>query len=351
MLRDTLPYHTLFSPPGRHIVDDQSFPFVSTSFPELSAKGAYDQNHLYSPKDVQSVIAYAKLRGIRVIAEFDTPGHTQAWGKGQTDLLTPCYSGSPPAPDGTYGPINPTVNTTFDFLRTFFKEVVTVFPDQYVHLGGDEVSFDCWQSNPDVQKFMAAKGWTDYSKLENLYEDNLLEILADLNHSYLVWQEIFQNGLKVRPDTVINVWKSGGWNTTLQAVSQAGLRSVLSANFYLNYISYGEDWVNYYKVEPLEFDGTPAQKALVMGGEFCLWAEFIDSTNFLSRTWPRGAAPGERFWSAQDVTDVADATPRLHDFRCRLLTIGIGAEPPSGPSFCEDEWMPSYSPPWSGTDL
>ena len=134
-------------------------------------------------------------------------------------------------------------------------------------------------------------------------------------------------------------------------VSQAGYHSVLSAPFYLNYISYGEDWPKYYAVEPTAFEGTAAEKALVGGVEVCMWSEFVDSTNFISRSWPRASAVAERGWSAEDVRDEDDASRRIHELRCKLLNRGINAEPilngGYGQSWCETEYNPRYAPPWT----
>ncbi|MBN3277922.1 HEXB hexosaminidase, partial [Polyodon spathula] len=310
-----------------HIVDDQSFPYQSPLFPELSKKGSYHPyTHVYTPTDVKMVIEFARMRGIRVISEFDTPGHTQSWGLGQKGLLTPCYSGEKPS--GTFGPVNPILNSTYDFMTQFFKEVSSVFPEAYIHLGGDEVDFSCWKSNPDIQKFMEQQGFgSDYSKLESYYIQRILDIVTGTRKGYMVWQEVFDNGVKLKPDTVVEVWMGNTLEEELQKVTSAGYTTILSAPWYLDYISYGQDWQKYYKVEPLTFNGTDTQKKLVIGGEACLWGEFVDATNLTPRLWPRASAVAERLWSDKDVRDIDDAYSRLSQHRCRMVQRGIPAEP------------------------
>ncbi|XP_041042665.1 beta-hexosaminidase subunit beta isoform X2 [Carcharodon carcharias] len=308
-----------------HIVDDPSFPYQSITFPELSAEGAYHPvTHIYTLADVKMIIEYARERGIRVIPEFDTPGHTQSW-KGIRNLLTPCYNGEKPT--GAFGPINPSLNTTYDFLNQFFKEISLVFPDAYIHLGGDEVNFECWKSNPAITQFMQKQGFgSDYRKLESFYIQNVLDIVAANMKGYMVWQEVFDNGVKLKPDTIIHVWK-GGYQQQMAAVTAAKFHTLLSSPWYLNVISYGQDWRRIYTVEPYNFNGTTAQKKLVIGGEACLWGEYVDATNLASRLWPRASAVGERLWSSEETTDISDAYNRLTKHRCRMVRRGIRAEP------------------------
>ncbi|KAM5191330.1 beta-hexosaminidase subunit beta isoform 1-T1 [Mantella aurantiaca] len=319
-----------------HIVDDPSFPYQSETFPELSNMGAYQPfTHIYTFIDIRMVIEYARLRGIRVVPEFDTPGHTDSWGKGQKDLLTPCYKDGEPS--GTFGPVNPVVNGTYMFMYKLFQEISKVFPDKYVHLGGDEVDFSCWKSNPDIAKFMAEHGFgSDFCKLESYYIQQILGIMSSLGKGYMVWQEVFDNHNQINPDTIVEVWKGQRYTEELYNVTAAGFSAILSAPWYLDYISYGEDWQRYYKVEPLNFNGTEEQKQRVIGGEACLWGEFVDATNLTPRLWPRASAVAERLWSHKDVTSVQDAYNRLIVHRCRMVGRGIAAEPPFV-GFCEHE--------------
>ncbi|MGH0117387.1 UNVERIFIED_CONTAM: hypothetical protein FKN15_034574 [Acipenser sinensis] len=313
-----------------HIVDDPSFPYQSPTFPNLSSKGAFHpQTHIYTMSDVKQVIEHARLWGIRVIPEFDTPGHTQSWGKGQPGLLTACYKGS--VPSGTFGPVNPMLNTSYQFMSMLFNEISSVFPDSYLHLGGDEVNFACC----------------------------LVKIVTALNKNSLVWQEVFDNAVKVPADTVVHVWKGNKeqYSQEMSSVTAGGFKVLLSAPWYLNVIKYGQDWMEAYKVEPLGFNGrepvllerdcgamkhrpltwtrrttgwqsfaancsgTAEQKKLVMGGEACMWGEYVDATNLTPRLWPRAGAVGERLWSDEAQTSNLDtAYNRLAEFRCKLLS-------------------------------
>lgn len=130
--------------------------------------------------------------------------------------------------------MNPILENTYSFIDNLFKEVVEVFPDTYIHLGGDEVDFDCWcvksitqfsvldshifirffrESNPEIAQFMSANNITNYTEVESYFIQKLLSIVDNLNVNYVVWEEVFDNGITLPNSTLVHVWKTGDLET------------------------------------------------------------------------------------------------------------------------------------------
>lgn len=334
-----------------HLTDDQSFPYVSAALPALAAEGAFGKlaSHTYAPADVAAVIAYARARGVRVVSEFDTPGHTMSWGAGAPGLTTTCF-----APNGSVtgtGPVDPTREENFAIIGALIAEAASVFPDAYMHIGGDEVDYTCWKSNPGVVAWMAAHGMAgNFSALESYFVQRVIGLVAAAGKRAVGWQELYDNRLALPAGTIVDVWKYHSfpcqapplppkptWQSEIANVTAAGFFAILSSPWYLNVISYGVDWPPYYAADPTDFEGTAEQKARVLGGELSMWGEWADSTNLISRTWPRGSAVAERLWSPASTTDVGDATRRIAELRCRLVARGLAAGP-LGPGYCPGEF-------------
>jgi hexosaminidase len=316
-----------------HIVDDPSFPYVSRTYPELSEKGAYHPVYqVYEQGDVSKIIEYARLRGIRVIPEFEMPSHSRCWGSSHPELLTACYSND--QPNGQLGPMDPTKNTTYTLLANLLTEVVDVFPDSYIHIGGDDTSdFSCWQSNPDVNAFMADNDISSYKQLVSYFFQNVVNLLDSLGSKFLVWEEVYFNGAPLPNNTVVQLRKGHGLYN-LATVTSAGKFVVHSSCWYLDQLSTGSDWQKFYEWELLDFNGTDDQKKLVLGGEACMWGETVNEYSIIPRVWPRASAVAEKLWSARDVNDSEAARPRLEEHGCRMNRRGIVSQPPNGPGFC-----------------
>ncbi|VDM55329.1 unnamed protein product [Angiostrongylus costaricensis] len=212
-----------------HLVDSESFPYVSTTFPQLSQVGAYSSRHVYTSKAIRDILQYARIRGIRVIPEFDLPGHTGSW-KGQPELLTECFDASKKP---TYrNLVDPSKEENFEFLTKFFSEVVNAFPDDFLHLGGDEVAdyiTECWK----IQDFMKKKSFgNNTTLLENYFFDRLAEIISNLpsKRRMVFWQEVFDNN---KPNgSIIQIWKGNTHEEILRevkAVTTKGFNVIVSA--------------------------------------------------------------------------------------------------------------------------
>ena len=288
-----------------HLSDDQGFRVESKLFPKLQEMGS--DGHFYTQAQVKQVIAYAHDRGIRVIPEFDMPGHATAWFVGYPELA------SGPGPYqiernfGIFDPaMDPTRQSTYKFLDALIGEMAALFPDPYFHIGGDEVNGKQWNRNPRIQAFMRQHGMKTDAELQTYFSTRVLVLVQKHGKKMVGWDEVFHPGLPT--DAVIQSWRGAA---TLAATARQGYQSILSNGYYLDLMQPASQL---YLVDP--YGGaaaglTPDQKSHILGGEACMWVEFTTPENVDSRIWPRAAAIAERFWSPENVTNVSDMYRRL----------------------------------------
>ena len=299
-----------------HLSEDQGFRIESKAFPKLTELGS--DGLFYTQEQAREIVAYARDRGIRVVPEFDMPGHTSAWFVGYPDLA------SAPGPFhierkfGVFDPVmDPTRESTYKFLDTFIGEMAAIFPDHFMHIGGDENNGVEWKANPRIQDFMREHRLKDTAALQNYFNQRLLKLLEKHGKHMIGWDEILTPDLP--KDIMVQSWR--GFDS-LATGARNGYRGILSAGYYLNLMSTAAE---HYAVDPLpqESDLSPEQQARILGGEACMWEEQTSSQSIDSRIWPRTAAIAERLWSPRNVNDVDDMYRRLAVESLRLEALGL----------------------------
>ena len=302
-----------------HLTEDQGFRVESRKYPKLHLMGS--DGLYYTQDQIRDVIAYARDRGIRVVPEFDIPGHATSWLVGYPEL------GSAPGPyqierqPGIFEPaLDPTREEVYKFLDGFFGEMAALFPDEYIHIGGDENEGKQWDRNPQIQAFMKAKGIPDNHALQAYFNQRLLKILTKHGKRMMGWDEILHPDLP--KNAVIQSWRGP---QGLAAAASQGYDVILSNGYYIDLMFPASQ---HYAVDPLPADTklTPEQAAHVLGGEATMWGEYVGPDTIDSRIWPRTAAIAERLWSPRTVTDVGDMYRRLGVVSLQLEELGLTHE-------------------------
>ena len=302
-----------------HLSDDQGFRVESKRYPRLQQLGS--DGGFYSQDELKEIIAYARDRGIRIVPEFDMPGHAQSWFAGY-----PQYASAPGPYEvahnfGVHDAVfDPTREETYSFLDGFIGEMARIFPDAYWHVGGDENNGKQWSANPQIQDFMRKRGIIDNAALQVYFSQRLLAILTKHGKRMIGWDEVLHTDL---PTTiVIQSWRGV---SSLGAAARQGYRGILSSGYYLDAMNTAAD---HYRVDPVpdSLGLSPDQAQRVLGGEACMWGEVLDPETIDSRIWPRTAAIAERFWSPKTVTDPDDMYRRLAIVSAQFEELGVTTE-------------------------
>ncbi|XP_045536140.1 chitooligosaccharidolytic beta-N-acetylglucosaminidase [Papilio machaon] len=337
-----------------HVTDSHSFPLESKSVPQFTKYGAYSAQELYRTEEVRELIQYAKVRGVRVVIEIDSPAHAGngwQWGKdyGYGDLAVCVNAESwrrlciqPPC-----GQLNPANQAVYRVLRRLYKDIVDLLPKPALfHVGGDEVHLGCWNSSEEIVNYMKHKGfdtdvegfirlWAEFhSKALQIWDEEILASGGE-KQPVLIWSsELTQPGriqnYLDKDRYIIEVWEPLS-SPLLTQLMRLGYKTISIPKdiWYLDHGLWGKtkysNWRRMYG-HLLPRDPT------VLGGEVALWSEYIDAQALDTRVWPRAAAVGERLWS--DLrSGFAAAEPRMQRHRARLLARGLRPDVLS-PAWC-----------------
>jgi len=289
-----------------HLSDDEGFRVESRRCPKLQERGS--DGLFYTQAQIKDLIAYARQRGIRVVPEFDVPAHALSWIIAYPELS------SAPVPsrmardmtDHERPVLDPTRESTYKLLDRVLGEMAALFPDQYFHIGGDEVDSRYWDQNERVQAWMRAHNIKDSEALQAYFNQRVQRIISKHGKRMEGWDEILSPELP--KDTLVQSWRGP---ETLAKAAHMGFPTLLSAGWYLDLMYPASQ---HYAVEPFSGESaslTPAEQSLVIGGEAAQWTEYVTPEILDNRLWPRLGAIAERLWSPPSVTDQVSMYHRL----------------------------------------
>ena len=298
-----------------HLSEDDAFRIESKRYPRLQQMGS--NGNYYTQDEIRDIVAYARGLGIRVIPEFDMPGHSTAWFVGYPELAS--SPGPFVASNRTGSVMDPSKESTYAFLDGFIGEMTQLFPDPYFHIGGDEVPPRFWNQSETIQAFAKEHGLKDAAAIQVYFNQRLLKIVQKYGKTMVGWDEILVPGLPT--DAVIQSWRG---QKSLAESAAKGYRGILSWGYYLDHLSPAGF---HYGVDPLGGPDaaalTPEQASRILGGEACMWAELAGPETVDARIWPRAAAIAERLWSPANVTDVDSMYTRLAQVSRNLEFTGV----------------------------
>jgi hexosaminidase len=211
-----------------HLTDDQGWRFASTKYPKLQQLASDGQ--FYTAAQMKEVVRYASKLGIRVVPEMDMPGHASAIAVAYPELM------SAPGPyemERHWGVLKPLLNpaneAVYKFADAMIGELTAIFPDAYLHIGGDEVDDTQWKESKSIQAFMKQHNIADTHALQTYFNQRLEKILEQHHRQMMGWDEIYHKDLP--KSILIQSWQG---QDSLGTIAASGYKGILSTGFYLD---------------------------------------------------------------------------------------------------------------------
>jgi hexosaminidase len=318
-----------------HLTDDQGWRIEIKKYPQLTNVGAWRADRegvqwnvrepqrpgekatyggYYTQDDIREIVQYARQRNITIVPEIEMPAHTTAALAAYPQFS--CTGGPFLVTTGALWPITDIFcagnDSTFVFLQDVLTEVMDLFPGTYVHIGGDEADKANWKTCPKCQARVASEGLADVHELQSYFIKRIEKFVVSKNRRLIGWDEILEGGLA--PEATVMSWRGteGGI-----AAAMLGHDVVMTPNSHAYFDAYqgraefeppaGGGYLTLGKVysfEPVPEELTPEQAVHILGGQSCLWTEFVpDARQAEYMMLPRLAAMSEVLWSPKDRRD------------------------------------------------
>jgi hexosaminidase len=323
-----------------HLTDDEGWRIEIKSLPKLTEVGAWnvkkvgyfgtfkkpadneprDYGGFYTQEDIKEIVQYAKDRFVNVLPEIDVPGHslaaiasypelscTKATTKYQVrsgEEIMDWSHGAPPTAllDNNLCPANENV---YIFLDKVFTEVATLFPFDYIHVGGDECAQNFWKKSDAIKALMKKEGLKTIPQVQGYFEKRLQKIIASKGKKFLGWDEILEGGLA--PDAAVMSWRGDKGGIEAAKLKHNVVMSP-TTHCYLDYMQ--SDVVMEPKIyeslrlnKTYKFDPLPAgvDAQYILGGQANLWTEQVYNMRHMQyMLWPRAFAISECVWSQKE---------------------------------------------------
>ncbi|KAJ1959553.1 Glucosamine-6-phosphate isomerase (Glucosamine-6-phosphate deaminase) (GNPDA) (GlcN6P deaminase) [Dipsacomyces acuminosporus] len=333
-----------------HVVDAFSWPIESKIHPELVEKGAYSPDMRYTYEDVKKIITYAKNRAIRVMPEFDMPGHSYVVGEAHPEIMA-CLNKQPNwdkfAPEPPSGQLNIGDSRAVSFAFDVLSEYSRLFMDLGFHLGGNSPNKECWSEEQTISMYVRDHPGESVDSLLVGWHSQMSKKITELGKIPVSWEEtVLQYNFTAPNTTIVQAWTS---EDSVRKIVDKGYRVIASPwnKYYLDcgtgsWLSNVEgsqwcdqynSWQRIYNYDPLNNITDAEKQKLVLGGEVALWSGLSDETTIDRFLWPRAAAFAEAMWtghldsSTNKTRDSVTIAPRLTDQRFRMVGRGIMAQP------------------------
>jgi hexosaminidase len=368
-----------------HLTDSQSWPVDMHTYPEMT-RDAYSVRESFSRSDIADVIEYARSRGVRVVPEVDTPGHSAAgWQQIDANIVACAnswwsndnyaYNTANEPPPGQLDIIN---NATYGVVEGVYNELSSIFTDDYYHIGGDELNTNCYNFSSYITEWLDSDPSRTWNDLVQYWVDHAFPIFQAIpNRKLLFWEDLLlstPHALSVPTENVlVQSWQNGLAN--IANLTARGYDVLVSSSDFLyldcgfggfvtndprynvqsnpdpssdnsnfNYLGNGGSWCAPYKTWQRIYDYdfttnlTSEQAAHIKGAVAALWSEQVDDTVVSDKIWPRAAALAELVWSGNRNEETGgkrttELTQRILNFREYLVANGVLAAP-LVPKYC-----------------